>query len=596
MSSYSSDYFNLYKKSLADPIKFWGKMAEKDLFWFKKWDKVFENDGFNSKWFGGGKINVSYNCLDRHINSGGGEKLAYIWTNEKGDEINITYRELLFKVNQIANFFKDLGIKKGDTLTIYMPITIEQISVILACARVGIIHSVVYAGFSHQALNTRIVDAKSKYLVTADFTYRKGKKIDLIATARKAVDGVNDFKKIIILKREIDTKINDNEIDFASEVSKCSHEFEATQMDSEDKLFILYTSGTTGKPKGIVHTTAGYNLYSHITTKYTFGLKEGDVYWCTADAGWITGHSYVIYGPLSNHETSIIFEGAPDFPDPGIWWKTIEKYKVSIFYTSPTAIRMLMSHGESVPLKYNLSTLRILGSVGEPLNITAWNWFSKFIGGEKCPVQDTWWQTETGGHMITTGFSNFGTEALVVNKSGKELALGTKGFLVIKGVWPSILRAVWNNKERFEKYFKEIPGFFFTGDIAVKNKDGYIKILGRSDDIIIVAGHNISSAELESVVASHGKVAEAAVIGIPDEIKGNKIIAYVTLMKGHNPNEGLSQEISDHVSGTYGKHGRPEKIVFVDKLPKTRSGKIMRRVLRAKEKGEDPGDISTLEG
>jgi acetyl-CoA synthetase len=377
-------------------------------------------------------------------------------------------------------------------------------------------------------------------------------------------------------------------------------------MDSEDKLFILYTSGTTGKPKGIVHTTAGYNLYTHLTTKYTFDLKENDIYWCTADCGWITGHSYVVYGPLSNHATSLIYEGAPDYPDAEVWWKIVEKYKVSIFYTSPTAIRMLMSYGDSLPSKHNLKSLRILGSVGEPLNEAAWRWYHRFVGRDKCAIVDTWWQTETGGHMITTppglpqkpgfaGLPYFGFETLIVGKTGKELPAGTKGFLVIKGNWPSCLRDCWNDRKRFEEYWTEIPGFYFSGDIAIKDKDGYIRILGRSDDIIVVAGHNIGSAELEAAITTHKKVAEAAVIGIPDNIKGNKIIAYVTLMKGANPNEGLAKEITEHVGNTYGKHGRPEKVVFVEKLPKTRSGKIMRRVIRAKENGGDLGDTSTLE-
>jgi len=589
-----------------DPIKFWEEAAEREIFWFKKWGKVFQKDGLDVKWFLGGKINITYNCLDRHIRSDGGEKIAYIWTNEKGDEIKITYKELLEKVNQTANFLVSLGIKKGDTLTIYMPLTIEQIAVILACARIGVIHSVVFAGFSYQALNTRIMDAGSKFLVTADFTYRKGKKIDLLSVAREGVKGVNDFEKIIVFKREENTKLNDNEIDFSSEVSKCSKEFEAPPMDSEDRLFILYTSGTTGKPKGIVHTTAGYNLYTHLTTKQTFDLKENDILWCTADCGWITGHSYVIYGPLSDHATILIYEGAPNYPDSEVWWRIIEKYKVSIFYTSPTAIRMLMSYGETLPAKHNLKSLKILGSVGEPLNESAWNWYHKFVGGEKCGIADTWWQTETGGHMITTlpgiaqkpgyaGLPYLGIKALIVDKYGKELPSGTKGFLVIKGNWPSSLRGVWNNRARFEKYWTEIPGFYFTGDVAVKDMDGYIKILGRSDDIIVVAGHNIGSAELEEAITSHKKVSEAAVIAVPDAIKGNKIIAYVTLMKGVNPNEGLAGEISEHVGSTYGKHGKPEKIVFVEKLPKTRSGKIMRRVLRAKEGGGDLGDTSTLE-
>lgn len=600
------EFDDLHKKSLETPEKFWEKLAGSELAWFKKWDRVFEKDGNKARWFEGGKINITYNCLDRHVQNGGGDKTAYIWTNEKGEEIKITYKELLSKVNQISNLLINLGLKKRDTLTIYMPMSIEQIAVILACARVGIIHSVVFAGFSHQALATRIADAKSKFLITSDFTYRKGKKIDLLSTARESVADIKDFKKIIVFRREDETSLRENEMDFVPSFEKESDQFDPIQMDSEDPLFILYTSGTTGKPKGIIHTVAGYNLYTHVTMKYSFDLTEASIYWCTADPGWITGHSYVIYGPLSTHSTSVIYEGSPDFPDPEVWWRVIEKYKVSIFYTSPTAVRMLESFGEEFTKKYDLSSLKILGSVGEPLNKTAWEWYSKFVGGGNCPVIDTWWQTETGGHMITTlpgikekpgfaGLPYFGIEVLVVGKGGHELPSGEKGFLVIKGDWPGQLRGCWNDDERFEKYFTEIPGFYFTGDVAIKDQDGYIKILGRSDDVIVVAGHNIGSAEIEAVINSHSKVAESAVIGIPDEVKGNKIVAFVTLLKGENPNDNISFEISEHVGVNYGKHGRPEKIVFVDKLPKTRSGKIIRRVLRARETGGDTGDTSTLE-
>ena len=606
LKSMSKSYQDLYKESLKDPESFWGREAEEEIIWFKKWKKVLLKDGLDARWFDGGKLNITYNCLDRHIKDGKGKKIAYIWTNEKGEEAKITYEDLLSKVNKTANYFSSLGLKKGDTLTIYMPLVIEQIVATLACARIGVIHSVVFAGFSHQALNMRIKSSGSKYLVTADCTFRKGREIDLLPTARKAIKNIEGFQKIIVLKRKGKTVLKSNEADFREETAKYSEKCEPLPMNSEDKLFVLYTSGTTGEPKGIIHTIGGYTLYSRVTMKYSFDIKEDDIYWCTADSGWITGHSYVIYGPLLNAATTVIFEGAPDYPDPGVWWRVVEKYKVTIFYTSPTAIRMLKSFGNEFPRSYNLTSLRILGSVGEPLNVSAWNWLYEFVGGKKCFVVDTWWQTETGGHILTTvpgqdqkpgfvGLPYFGLEALIVNNSGDVLPDGTKGFLVIKGDWPASLRGCWNDRKRFEKYWTEIPGYFFTGDIAVKDEDGYIRILGRSDDIIVVSGHNIGSGELETIINTHPKVAESAVVGIPDEIKGNKIVAYVILNKGENPNEGLSYEISGHVGVNYGKHARPEKIVFVDKLPKTRSGKIMRRVLRAKENGGDCGDTSTLE-
>lgn len=605
-SSNKKKYLSLYQKSLKNSEKFWADLAQKELVWFQKWDRVFEKNGFSCKWFSGGKINITYNCLDRHVLSGGGRKTAFIWVNESGQEKRISYQELLEKVNQTANFFLKLGLKKGDTLTIYMPLTIEQIVVMLACARIGIIHSVVYAGFSYQALETRISDAQSRFIATADFTYRRGKNIDLLSVVREARKNIDFVEKTIVFKREKTTSLTDNEINFEEEIQKESKEFKAPELDAEDPLFILYTSGTTGKPKGILHTQAGYNLFTHVTNKYTFDLKKKDLFWCTADTGWITGHSYVVYGPLSNHLTSIIYEGAPDYPDSETWWKIIEKYKVTIFYTSPTAIRMLMTYGNSLPARHNLDSLRILGSVGEPLNASAWMWYYKYVGKENCAIVDTWWQTETGGHMITTfpglpqkpgyaGLPYLGIEALIVDENGKEKPRNENGFLVLKNLWPSVLRTCWENEKRFKEYWTKIPGFYFTGDLALKDYEGYIRILGRSDDVIIVAGHNIGSAELESVIASHEAVAEAAVVGVEDKIKGQKIIAFATLVKGVEPSLTLEGKIIEYVGETYGKHARPQEIKFVDKLPKTRSGKIMRRVLKAEEEGKDVGDTSTLE-
>jgi acetyl-CoA synthetase len=598
-------YNRVYKESIENPGKYWGELAEKELFWFKKWDSVYEKKGFKCRWFEGGKTNITFNCLDRHL-ADGGDKIAYIWTNEQGEERKITYKELFEKVCKTSLLFKKLGVRKGDIVTVYMPQIIEQVISILACARIGAIHSVVYAGFSYQALSTRMTSADSRYLITADFTYRRGKKVDLLEVAREAAKESKTAVKKIVLVRESTTKLQENEISLEKETSSLNGFIDAQVMDAEDPLFILYTSGTTGKPKGIVHTVGGYSLYAHITTKYTFDVRKDDVYWCTADNGWITGHSYIIYGPLSNHMTSILYEGAPDYPTPETWWKIIEKYGATIFYTSPTAIRMLMSYGDKYPKGHNLTTLRLIGSVGEPLNSSAWLWYHKIIGQGKCSIVDTWWQTETGGHMITTlpgldqkpgyaGLPYFGIVAKVVDRNGKEKKNGEKGNLIINGSWPSVLRDCWHDKKCFEGYYQKIKDCYFTGDIAVKDNDGYIRILGRSDDVIQVAGHGISSAEIESVVTSHKSVVEAAAIGVPDAIKGYKIIVYAVLVKSVQSSEDLEKEIIGYVGKVYGKHGRPERVEFVDKLPKTRSGKIMRRVLKAEEEKKNPGDISTLE-
>ena len=601
------DYESLYKKSVEDPEGFWAEVAE-DLHWFRRWDKVLEWNFPYAKWFVNAKTNITYNCLDRHIANGKGDKIAYIFLDEENRERKITYKELLVLVNKIANVLKSLGVKKGDRISIYMPNTIEAIAVMLACARIGAIHSVVFAGFSVGALSLRIKEAGAKLLFTSTYTLRRGKKIDILSTAREAVKDIDHLEKVIVWDRDGKGISDGNKyLDFYSLIDNAEESLKPEIMDSEDPLFILYTSGTTGKPKGVLHTTGGYMVQTYFTAKTVFNLHEEDIYWCTADIGWITGHSYIVYGVLSNGVTSLIVEGAPDYPDPGRWWSYIEKYKVNIFYTAPTAIRMFMRYGEEWPSRYDLSSLKILGSVGEPINPEAWHWYYKNIGRERCVIVDTWWQTETGAHMITTipsypakpgkaGKPFFGITVDVVDKEGRRVPPNTVGILVIKSPWPSMLRTCWGNPERYEKYWKTIPGNVYNADdLASYDEEGYIMILGRADDVINVAGHRIGTMEVESALVDHEAVAEAAVIGKPHEIKGEIIKAFVILKRNFQPSGELKGELKRHVREILGPIAVPEEIEFVDKLPKTRSGKIMRRILKAKELGLDVGDVSTLE-
>jgi len=601
------DYEKVYEESVKDREGFWAKVAE-ELHWFKKWDKVLEWKFPYAKWFVGAKTNITYNCLDRHVKNGKRNKVAYIYVDENDNERKITYGELLELVNRIANGLKSLGVKKGDRVSIYMPTTIEAIATMLACARIGAIHSVVFAGFSEGALRTRIEDAKAKVVVTASYTQRRGKKIDLLSTVERAIDGLDFVEKVVVWDRDKDALEERGGlfVDFDEMVKSASPECEPEVMDAEDPLFILYTSGTTGKPKGVLHTTGGYMVQTYYTAKIVFDLHEDDIYWCTADIGWITGHSYIVYGILANGVTSVITEGAPDYPDPGRWWKYIEKYRVNVFYTAPTAIRMFMRYGEEWPMKYDLSSLRILGSVGEPINPEAWLWYYKYIGREKCVIVDTWWQTETGAHMITTipsyptkpgkaGKPFFTIEPEIVDKDGNKVPPNTVGFLVIKSPWPSMLRTCWGEPERYEKYWNTIKGVYFAGDLASYDEEGYIMILGRADDVINVAGHRIGTMEVESALVSHPDVAEAAVIGKPHEVKGESIKAFVVLKKGVEPSEKLVEELKLHVRNVLGPIAVPDEIEFREKLPKTRSGKIMRRILKAEELGLDVGDVSTLE-
>jgi acetyl-CoA synthetase len=599
-------YEALYKESIKDPEAFWARLAGEELHWFKKWDKVFNWNYPDYTWFEGGKLNISYNCLDRHVLNGKAEKIAYIYTNEEGEEEKVTYRGLLERVNRFANGLKSIGVQKGDRITIYMPLTIEQIVAMLACARIGAVHSVVYAGFSASALKLRIGDAHSKVVITSTYSKRRGKMLPLKPVVEEAVSDLDFVEKVIIHQRGEKSSLSEKQVDYYDFVAAQSSQMQAEPMDAEQALFILYTSGTTGKPKGVLHTTGGYNLFTHYTTKIAFDLKPEDVFWCTADTGWVTGHSYIVYGPLSNGATSLIYEGAPDYPDPGCWWALIEKYKVSKFYTAPTAVRLFMKFGEAWPAKYNLSSLKILGSVGEPINPEAWLWYYKNIGKGNCVVIDTWFQTETGGHILLSlpscpqkpgraGRPFFGIELDVVNKQGESLPPNTVGLLVIKKPWPSALRTCFGDPERYQQYWNELKGYYFAGDLATKDEEEYFMILGRADDVLNVSGHRIGTAEVESALVSFEHIAEAAVIGKPHDIKGQSIKGFVILINGSRPSDEMLKAVKNHVRNEIGAIGVPDEIEFVEKLPKTRSGKIMRRVLKAQELGTEIGDISTLE-
>jgi len=640
-----SEFQKFYNQSIQDPEKFWAGVAGQEIEWFKKWDKVFEWKYPNYQWFIGGKLNITHNCLDRHINAGLGDKVALVYTNENYERCTITYQELLKQVNKFANGLKSLGVKKGDKVVLYMPLVIEQAVAMLGCARIGAVHSVVFAGFSDKALRERIEDLKAKTIVTATWTLRRGAKKDLKSTVKEAVKGLDYVERVIVLDRDNDNVIpsasdgflnrgssmdkrlsrhpdfigtphndkidasrddSDREVGYHQLIDQQSDVCEPEEMDSEDPLFVLYTSGSTGKPKGIVHTIGGYSVYTHYTTKKVFNLSSDDIFWCTADPGWITGHSYIVYGPLSNGLTSVIVEGVPDHPAPDHWYKVIEEEKVNIFYTSPTAIRMLRKYGEEYCKKHDLSSLKVIGTVGEPINPEVWQWYCQNMGGGKCPVVDTWWQTETGGHMIVTlpglpqkpgvaGRPFFGIDADVVNKDGSSVKAGEKGFLIIRKPWPSALRTCLNNPDRFNQYWNEIKGAYFTGDFAIKDEDGYIRILGRSDDVINISGHRVGTAEVENALVSHPAVSEAAVIAKPDEIKGERIKAFLVLKGTAAGNDELIKSIKLHVRHEIAAIAVPEGMEFVGSLPKTRSGKIMRRVLKARELGQDEGDLSVLD-
>ncbi|MEN6610215.1 MAG: acetate--CoA ligase, partial [Methanoregulaceae archaeon] len=561
-----------------------------------------------ARWFTNAKLNITLNCLDRHVKNARKNKVAIIWRGENGEERTLTYHKLLMAVMRFANGLKKLGVKKGDRVCIYMPMIPEHLIAILACARIGAVHSVVFGGFGVTALNTRINDAEAKVVITADVSMRRGKAIHLKSIVDEAVINAPSVEHVVVLRRKeppVDL-VSDREVDFNALIKDVPAYCPAEVMDAEDPLFILYTSGSTGTPKGVVHTCGGYMVGTYYTAKHVFDIKDSDIYWCSADPGWITGHSYILYGMLAVGATVFVTEITADYPDPGSWWSLVEEQGITIFYTAPTAIRMFMKFGDEYPDRYDLSSLRVLGSVGEPLNPEAFEWFYHTIGKGRCPLVDTWWQTETGMHMVTTmigepmrpGFAGKAVPGVIVDvtdKDGKSVPPGTGGFLVVRKPWPAMFRTIYGNDERYRKYWETVPGCYAAGDLAVKDKDGYIMILGRTDDIIIVAGHNIGTAEVESALVSHHAVAEAAVIGKPDLVKGNLIKAFVILRVGNTPTEKLTSDLLYHVRMTLGPVAMPAEIEYVEKLPKTRSGKIMRRVLKAKEMGMDPGDVSTLE-
>jgi acetyl-CoA synthetase len=620
-----AQYQKLYRESLRDPEKFWGKRAKEELVWFKPWSKVLLWREPFAKWFVGGKLNVSYNCLDRHLGTPTANKAALIWEGEPaapgkpGEERTLTYKQLHHEVCLFANVLKRHGIQSGDRILIYLPMVPEAAIAMLACSRIGAVHSVVFGGFSAQSVADRIQDSQAKLVITADGGFRRGTVVPLKQSVDEALtlkDAQGELlaksiQKVIVLRRaNNEVRIEEGrDVWWHRELEYVDAHCPAEKMDSEAPLFILYTSGSTGKPKGILHTTAGYLLYTKLTAKYVFDLREEDVYWCTADIGWVTGHSYVVYGMMANGATSLMYEGAPNFPEPDRFWRIIEKYGVTILYTAPTAIRAFMKWGVEWPKKHDLSSLRLLGTVGEPINPEAWIWYHEVIGGKRCPIVDTWWQTETGGILITplpgatptkpgsATLPFFGILPEVVDDQGNPVPRNSGGKLVLRKPWPGMLRGLWGDPQRYkEVYWSEVPGSYFTGDGCRQDKDGYFWIVGRIDDVLNVAGHRIGTAEVESALVSHPKVAEAAVVGRPDSLKGQALVAFVTVKGGIHADGELREELRLHVAKEIGPVAKPDDIRFAEALPKTRSGKIMRRLLKQIASGtEIKGDTTTLE-
>jgi acetyl-CoA synthetase len=620
-----AQYRKLYQQSIKQPEKFWAKQAKDELVWFKPWKKVLDWREPFAKWFIGGQLNLSYNCLDRHLDTATANKAALIWEGEPaapgkpGEQRTLTYRQLHHEVCLFANVLKRNGLKRGDRVLIYLPMVVEAAVAMLACARLGAVHSVVFGGFSAQSVADRIQDSQARFVLTADGGFRRGTVVPLKLNVDQALEIKNaqgellakTIQKVIVLRRagnEVQMTAG-RDLWWHEELAHVDAHCPAEKMDSEAPLFILYTSGSTGKPKGILHTTGGYLLYAKLTTKYVFDLRPEDVYWCTADIGWVTGHSYVVYGPLANGATSLMYEGAPNFPEPDRFWRIIESYGVSVLYTAPTAIRAFMKWGVEWPRKHDLTSLRLLGTVGEPINPEAWIWYHQVIGGKRCPIVDTWWQTETGGIMITplpgaiptkpgsATLPFFGIVPEVVDDNGKTVPRNSGGKLVIRKPWPGMLRGLWGDPDRYRSvYWGELKGSYFTGDGCRQDRDGYYWIVGRIDDVLNVAGHRIGTAEVESALVSNQKVAEAAVVGRPDALKGQALVAFVTLKGGVEARPELREELRQHVAKEIGPVAKPDDIRFAEALPKTRSGKIMRRLLKQIAAGtEIKGDTTTLE-
>ena len=607
-------YLEMYQRSIDHPDEFWAEQAEVFVSWFKRWDKVqscdFSGD-VSIKWFEGARLNVSYNCLDRHLQTRG-DQVAILWEGDDPDvSKEITYRELHEEVCRFANVLKDRGVKKGDCISIYMPMVPEAAVAMLACTRIGAIHSIVFGGFSSEALKDRILDSDCQVVITADEGFRGGKTVPLKENVNKALNACPNVHTVVVVKvtgNAVEWN-NDRDIWYAESVANASVDCPPEEMDAEDPLFILYTSGSTGKPKGVLHTTGGYLLYAAMTHKYIFDYHDGDIYWCTADVGWVTGHTYIVYGPLCNGATTLMFEGIPTYPDAGRFWQVVDKHQVNIFYTAPTAIRALMGAGDEFVTKHSRKSLRILGSVGEPINPEAWEWYYHIVGNGLCPIVDTWWQTETGGILITPlpGATDlkpgsatrpfFGIEPAIVDEQGNELEGAVSGNLILKRSWPGQMRTIFGDHDRFiETYFKMYPGKYFSGDGVRRDEDGYYWITGRVDDVINVSGHRMGTAEVESALVLHEAVAEAAVVGYPHDIKGQGIYAYVTLMSGVEASDDLRKDLVQHVRKEIGAFAAPDLLQWAPGLPKTRSGKIMRRILRkvAENELKTLGDTSTL--
>jgi len=598
----------IYDRAAADLEGFWAEQAA-TLSWYTPWDRVLDWEPPFAKWFEGGQLNVSVNCLDRHVEAGRGDKVAFYWEGEPGDRRSITYADLLTDVSRCANALKELGVGRGDRVAIYMPMIPELAIAMLACTRIGAPHTVVFGGFSAEALRDRIVDAEAKLVITADGGYRRGKASGLKEQVDAAVDGTPTVARVLVVRRTAQdvTMVEGRDVWWHEIVERQEATCEPERMESEEMLYLLYTSGTTAKPKGILHTTAGYLVGVSTTHRLVFDIKDDDVYWCAADLGWVTGHSYILYGPLTNGTTGVMYEGTPDFPDAGRWWEIVERYGVTVLYTAPTAVRAHMKWGPQHAQAHDLSSLRLLGSVGEPINPEAWMWYHRHIGGERCPIVDTWWQTETGMIMITPlpgltatkpGSATLpfpGVDAEVVDGEGEPVPLGEGGYLVVNKPWPAMLRGIYGDPERYaQTYWSRFPGRYFPGDGARRDEDGYFWLMGRVDDVMNVSGHRLSTTEIESALVSDDRVAEAAVVGRPDDLTGEAIFAFVIAKSGIETNAGLGEELRAHVAAKIGPIARPKTVMFTPDLPKTRSGKIMRRLLRDLASDRALGDTTTL--